>query len=755
MVSPFSRKASRLLIVAGLLSVSNAALTAEKQSARNLFKKGTAAEARDDVEAAYDYFHRAYQMDPADLRYKAAEYRTRVAAASIHVHSGERLAGVSDYKSALVEFLRALDIDPGNELAQQDVRSVQEKLNRPTTFPSETSTTSNDVSRMNRMQAPVELKTTTSEHITLHMNEDTKVVYQTICKLAGVNVIFDPGYTAKRVAVDLSDVTLDEALSLLATLSDTFWRPVTPGTIFVAQNTRAKRTELDQQGIQTFYLSNAAQQNDLNDVQTAIRNVLTGAKMYAVPSQNAIVMRGTPDELLLAQKCIDDLDKAKPEVVIDVAVIETSRDKLRNIGIQLPQSGTINLQASTSSSSSSSTSTSTSSSSSSTSSLTLNTLAHLNASNFAVTVGQAQAELLLTDSDSRILQNPRVRATDGQQATLKIGSRIPIATGSYSSGVSTGTVSTGVQTQFQYIDIGVNVDIKPVVHYDRDVSLKLKIEVSAHTSDTTISGVTEPIISQRTVEQTIRLKEGEANIIGGLLERDETLSVSGTPGLGEIPFVKYLFSTQQREVKDDEIVFMLIPHVVRGTQLSPLNLRRIDIGSGNSVQVRLAKETATPNPETSSVTDSQPSGPALPAGDETGKPAPPNQPSFNLTTPQGVQQRTQDITVAISLDNNDDIASLPLQLQFDPKRLSLVDIKSPDLSGNEDRHVAPVSRDDVNGEVTLSAAPAARSSSVLYLVRLRPIEAGQTSIRLAPSVGINREQKNIRVAGAESNIEIQ
>ncbi len=574
------RAAPCLLAVAALLSFPCAGerLPAGTSGA-SLYKQGVAAEAREDFEAAYSCYHQAFERAPQDLRFKTAYERVRVLAASVHVSRGERLEEQGEWKLAVLEFMRGLEMDPSNDLAKRGIGLAQQQIDHPSDKPPETPLHNAALKAMDSMRSPVELKPLTTEPLTLHMVEDSRVIYQSIGKLGGLNIIFDPDYTSKRVALDLTGVSVADALGIVASLSNTFWRPVTSNTIFVALNTRGKRTELDQQGIQTFFLANAAQQNDLNDMQTALRNVLPNAKLYGVPSQNAIVMRATPDELMLAQKLISDLDKARPEVVVDVAVIEVSRDKLREIGIQLPQSASVNLQASVSSTTSSSTSTS--------SSLTLNTLGHLNGTNFAVTVGEAQAEMLLSDSDTRVLQNPRVRATDGQQAILKIGSRIPIATGSYTA--STSSSSSGTQTQFQYVDIGVNIDMKPTIHYNRDVTLKLKIEVSAHDGDSTISGVTEPIISQRTIEQVVRLKEGEANIVGGVLERSESLAVSGTPGLGELPLIKYLFSTQKREVIDDEIVFLLIPHIVRATELSPLNVRDIDSGTTNAVEVRRAE----------------------------------------------------------------------------------------------------------------------------------------------------------------------
>ena len=738
----FAKRAALLaVLVLPLDHSSSAKFIGQDQSGNTLYKQGVAAEARESIEAACDYYHRALEKEPANLRYKAAFERTRVAAASVHAQRGEQLQYQGQLREAVIEYMRALEIDPSNQRAQQDIRAAQEKLDLPVAERPETSLAAAALNGLNRMRSPVELKPVASEPITLNITEDSKVLYQTIGKVSGINVIFDPEYVSKRVQIQLENVSLEDAMGIVATVSGTFWRPVTPNTIFVAQATRAKRAELDQQGVQTFYLSNASQQNDLNDIQTALRNVLTNAKLYGVPSQNAIILRGTPDELALAQKLINDLDKARPEVVVDVAVLEVTKDKLRNIGIQLPQSATVNLQASTSTSSSSSTSTSTSSSSS-TSSLTLNTLGHLNGTNFALTVGQAQAEMLLTDSDTKILQNPRVRATDGQQATLKIGSRIPIATGSYSAGVSS-TSTTGVQTQFQYIDVGVNIDIKPTIHYDRDVSMKIKIEVSAHSGDSTISGVTEPIISQRTIDQTVRLKEGEANIVGGLLERSESLTVSGTPGLGEIPILKYLFSTQEKEVKDDEIVFLLIPHVVRGFEVTPLNLRQIDSGTGSSVEIHRAPASSAP------LTSSFQPTPALPSTA-----------NLYIVPAQATAQTNKEIKVEVNVAGGQDLYSLPLHIEYDNSKLVLLSVDRGDFLGRDGQTVALTNQDDGHGQLSIFASrppgvAGLSGTGSLCVLKFRATVAGDAYIRSTRSIANNSQRQTMGIPGATATLHIE
>src|SRR5271166_3062188 len=568
------------LIVALVLGAFSAGLRAEtsadklaKESASKLYKQAQAAETKGDIEQAYELYYRAYQKNPKDLKLKIAYERTRFTAGDLHVQQGRKLRDQGDDAGALTEFMRALQIDPSNELAQQEIKAMRDKA--ASTANQETSLASATVNPLNEIGSPVELKPISNEPLTLHSVADSKVIYQTVGKLAGINVLFDPEYTSKNIQVDLSNIDLYDALRIIGTISGTFWRPITANTIFVAQNTRAKRTELEEEAVQTFYLTNVAQQNDFTDLQTALRNMFQTAKIYGVASQNAIIMRGTPDELLLAQKLIGDLDKAKAEVVVDVAVLEVSRNYERTLGIQLPQTATVSLQAVCNSSTGNCTSSSSSSSSSSTTTtnngLTLNTFAHLNANNFAVTIGNATANLLLTDSNTKILQNPRIRASDGQEATLKIGEKLPVATGSYQTGAATAIVSSLVNTQFQYLDVGVNITVKPTVHYDHDVTLKLKIEVSSQNGTANLGGINQPIITQRTVDQTIRLKEGEANILGGILQRQVSNSVNGTPGLASVPILKWIFSSRDKTSQDDEIVFLLIPHVVRAEMLSPLN----------------------------------------------------------------------------------------------------------------------------------------------------------------------------------------
>jgi general secretion pathway protein D len=636
------------------------------------------------------------------------------------------------------------------------------------------------------------------------MTEDAKVVYQAIGKAAGINVLFDPDYNSKRIQVDLNNVSLMDALRIVGTMSNTFWRPITDNTVFVAQNTRIKRTELDEQAVQTFYLANAWQQNDLNDVQTALRNVLPNTKVYGVQSQNAIVMRGTPDELLLAQKLISDLDKPRAEVVVDTAVLEVSKNWERTLGIAWPSSFGAALQSPNSSGSSSNCASGDTNCTSTTTAPTLYDLAHLKASDFAVTVGSATLNLLLTDNNTQILQDPRIRATDGQKADMKIGSKIPIATGSYQTGAATALVSSLVNTQFQYEDVGVEIEMTPSVHYDHDVTLKVKITVSAESGTETISGVTEPIISQRVVDQVIRLKEGEASILGGLQNKQEQQNWSGIPGLSSIPILKYIFGSKDHTIQDDEIVFVVVPHIVRSQELNQQNLRAVDTGSGQSIDLRhldnaeppafvpgmrptaleqqsqpaagqqgmdsvpgQSADTAAPQAlaqmRASQQANFGPPQPNVPPDQAAPAPAaPPNSsPVFAFNVPTTPLAAGTSFQVPVVLNGGADVSAVPMVLHYDPARLSLVNVDSGTFLNADGQAAAVIHRDDGQGNLTVVASrPPGKTGvsggGVVCVLTFQAKSAGQSTISMTRASVTTSTQQTVPAQGqAQANVVIR
>lgn len=752
-------------------------------SAAYYYKHGESAEQRQDYDDAFENFRKACLKDPKDIHYREALTRIRLTAGAEHLNKGRKLAAAEENQAALAEFLHASEVDPSNEAIQQEIARLHVKQGQqPQSGDAAMARIESVDQDIATIGSPTLLKPLSNEPISLHMTEDAKVVYQAIGKAAGVNILFDPDYNSKRVQVDLNNVSLFDALRIVGTLTNTFSRPITTNTLFVAQNSRVKHTDLDEQAVQTFYLTNSAQQNDITDIQTALRNVMPNAKAYAVAGQNAIVMRATPDELLLAQKLISDLDKARAEVVVDVAIMEVSKNWERTLGISWPSSYAASLTNSTSSTSSSSSS-----------STTLYTIANATSSNIAVSVGSATLNMLLTDSNTSILQSPRLRATDAQKATMKIGSRIPVATGSYSS-TTTTTTSSLVNTQFQYIDVGVNIEMTPTIHYDHDVTLKMKIEVSSESGTTTISDVTEPIISQRVVDQVVRLKEGEASIIGGIQDNQNAVSWTGIPGLSSIPLLKYIFGSKDHTVKDDDLVFVVVPHIVRAQDVSQQNLRPIDTGNGQTIELRrsaqdapppLAPPPAHPAPQApvgvvkgataeaaapaaikqmreaaqaASAPATQP--PAAPPATEAAPVKPLPTMTFTLPTPPANMLSVgSTFLLPILVSGGSDLASVPLQVKYDPAKLELVNAATGELLRRDGQAAAMVKRDDGPGNLTVvvSRPPGAAGvtgSGVVALLGFQVKTAGATSIVMTRAGAVNSNQQPLTAAGPKLDLNL-
>jgi general secretion pathway protein D len=781
-----------------------AAPMAHGQSAATWSKRGADAEVREDYDAAFEAYRQAHLLKPADIRYKTHFERARFSAGAAHVDRGRVLRQSGDFNGALTEFERALSIDGSNQAAQQEITITERQMAATPGSSLDLPPAVGPSPEIASISEPIHLKPTSTVPLSLHMVEDTKAIYQAIGKLSGLNVIFDPDYTSRRIQMDINAVPLEDALRILGVQAGTFYKPLTANTIFVAQNNPQKRQQLDNVAVQTFYLSNAATQADQNELLTALRNVLdTNTKIFLVQSQNAIVMRATPDQLLLTQELLNNLDRPHSEVVVDVAVLEVNRDKSSQLGITLPQSFSITPQVANATASTTSTTTTTTSTASTTTSPTLNTLAHLTGANFAVSLGTASVNALLSDADTRILQNPRIRATDGQRAQLKIGSRIPVATGSFSSGASTAIVSSLVNTQFTYLDIGVTIDITPTVHQDREITLKMIIEITNQASTVTISGVQEPIIGQRRVEQVIQLKEGEPSILAGILTRNESDALSGTPGLSNIPFLKNIFSTKTRDRAQDEVVFLLIPHIVREPLVTRMNTRAIDTGTGTSIELRrepvpdalpaadtsanvttgaFQQQRATGGAGSAPVTAAQAASAMIgQVGNESSPaarsaqaalnnqaamsgaqavPAAGSPVSFTLTPPSASQTAGTTFQMAVIASGAKDLYSVPMQVQFNPALLSLVNVDTGEFLGRDGQSVAIVHRDEGNGLVTISVSrpPAVRGvdgQGSVCLLTFKANAPGDATVSLVKVGAKDSAQTNLPAVGTAATVHIR
>jgi general secretion pathway protein D len=800
-----------VLLCSALLSAKSAQESekAAKESAKAAFKHGVQAEARQDYEAAYEYYKHAYDKQPSDLKYRLPYERTRFLAAASKVHRALKLREQGELQDALTLLEEAAAMDPSNDLAAQEIRRTQEMIQKQAggQVAAPPRREEEDVlrKRLEEARPPVRLNDIASQQLSAleFATEDTKVIYETIGKLAGINVLFDPDYTSRRLPIKLQKVSLQEALDIVALESRTFWRPVTPNTIFVAADTPTKRRELEQNVIKTFYLGNVATATDLQDIVNAIRTVLEVSRIQQIPSQNAIVIKGTPDQLAMAQKMVDDIDKGKPEVVVDVIVAQVRRDKLRDIGITPPQTASVQFSNGATTTATTGSGTNGTNTTPSSNFPNFNDLQHLNSTNYQLIVGPVVAKLLFSDDSTKILQSPRIRATDNEKAVIKIGDKLPIATGSFGTPVGVGTVGAGlgVNTQFTYTEVGVKLEITPHIHPDGRITLKTALEVSNKTGDVTIGGIDQPVISQRTADQTMTLNDGEVNFMGGILEESEALTKAGTPFLGQIPILRYLFSEERKEKITNEIVFLLIPHVVRRQELTELNIRPLDVGTGTSIDLHVAAKplpqaaipvqpaapgpsqpsapapvslTQPANPSGAPVQNSNPAvtppqvqpaapqgSPAAPQGaaSQPAPGAPGGQASLRLDSPNPNPAQGSTFALNVVLARGQDVAAVSAQIVYDPKVVQFVSATQGDFLTKDGQPATPVNRDDPGaGRVTITVQRAPGSAGVsgegtvfnlMFLAKAK----GSAAFSIVPAIR-NPKNEQITVTGSQAVVTV-
>jgi general secretion pathway protein D len=762
-----------ILLVSGGLDFR---LDAKTRKGDKLLRDGRAAEAKGDWDLALQQYEGAVDEDPSDVAYLLAMRRARFQAGQKHVDAGQKLRTAGKLEEALQEFQKALVADPSSAIALQEIKRIQDMLTSPSTSanpeergltPAERARREAD-ERVNSMLAPPELKPISMVIPTLKMNnQPPKVLYDTVGKLAGVNVVFDSQYNApaRNFNVDLSNATVEQAFDYLATLTHTFWKPLTGNTIFVAEDNVTKRRDYEDDVVKVFYLTNTTSVQEFQEIATAIRTVAEIRRVFTYNAQRAMIVRDTADKVALAEKLVHDLDKPKSEVVVDVIVMEANSQRTRDLaativsagkaGINVPITFTPNGAAAATGG----TSTTGTTAAATGNTIPLSRLGSLSTNQFSTSLPGALLQAMLADSRTKVLNNPQVRASDGQKVTLKIGDRIPYATGSF----QTNTAAALVSTQFNYADVGVNVDMTPQVHSADEVTLHVEVTVSSVQQYVNIGDISQPVIGQRSNIADIRLRDGEVNILGGLSQTQDSTTVNGIPGLVNIPVLgKVLFGSEHKVNNRGDLMIALIPHIVRTPDYTAENLRGIYAGTDQVVKINYAPEAAQqggaaapavpPAPATAPQTPAvkQPAAAPIPVSPT----APGGSVRVNFTPPRVQTAPGATVTVNVQVENGVNLASLaPLRIKYDPELLRLDDVVPGDLLSRGGVTATSVKdiRNDV-GEASISinrpaGAPGVSGSGNIAVLTFTAIGDGEDQITVS-QLGLKDTQSQPVAAGA-------
>ena len=709
------------------------------------------AENAADWEKAFEEYENALREDPSESNYQIGHRRTRFEAGARRIQRAQKLRTEGKLEEALSEFERAFLTDPSSAIAIQEIKRTKalldaERRRGAKLGPEERGLTPAEAARREsedkiaRIQAAPELKPLSRQVTSLKMNnQNIRVMYETLGKLTGINVVFDPEMQqpSKNFSVDLTNTSLEDALEHLSTLTKMYWKPLNANTIFLTNDNVTKRRDYEENVVKVFYLQNTTSVQELNEISVAIRSVTEIRRLFTYNAQNAILARGTVDQVALVEKLLQDLDKPKAEVLVDVIVIETSRGRTRDLASAL------------SSTSGSSTTNGISvgvtpalGSAGTGNTMRLDKLTSLTAGDFAINLPSAILRAVMSDSNAKVRQTPQVRAADGMKASLKIGEKVPTASGSFQPGIGLGGggVSPLVNTQFQYLDVGVNVDILPKIHGADEVSLHVEIDISTVRERIDIGGIQQPVIGQRKVIHDLRLREGEMNLIGGLVQQNETRTNSGIPLLMQIPYLGRLFSNESINRSESELMIALVPHIVRSQEITPVNLRGIAAGADQTIRlIRSMPEPASGTAPAAPAPVSLDVPKAAPDAPQTNRIAP-AAPVKLVWQPEGVVTKAgSPVVVTLQVAEAQDLFSAPMKVKYDPKKLKLATATAGAFLSSDGQRVNFSYQDaPAAGEVSvilnrLPGVPGLGGSGALLSLTFQALAAGQTTVSIVDS----------------------
>jgi general secretion pathway protein D len=523
------------------------------------FRAGQKAERRQDYDQAILEYSKALKLSPDNEGYRQNLERVRARAAQAHAFSARRLAGRGLLKEAIDEFRLALDLNPSDAGVAEELRAAQERVREASVAVS--------VDRIKeqareRSLPGLALGPEALEPLGLSFrNASLRECYQALGRTVGVNFVFDPELVDQGVSIDLHDLPFDQALSALGNLGRTFHRVTDTHVVTVVPDTPAKRREYEQQMVKTFFLSNA----DLKDTIDLLRVVLGARRVAPVPGSNALTINDVPEKVAAAERIVQVVDKRRAEVVVEVEILEVNRSKLDEYGIQIT-SPTVNQGLSGVAGAVFPRDT------------TLDQSPYAQENIVVTSLPGVIYRLLKTDTSTRLLANPQLRTSEGQTAQARFGDQVPVPVTTFSP-IAAGGVNQQAITSFEYKDVGVNIDITPRVHHDGDVTLALKIDISA-VGPPGFQGL--PTFNSRTVTSTIRLGDGETNILAGLISDNERRSLDGIPGLSSLPLLGRIFSHNKIEGQETDIVMTLTPHVLQRPAFTTDELRSFALGAGET-----------------------------------------------------------------------------------------------------------------------------------------------------------------------------
>ncbi|MCJ7441995.1 MAG: hypothetical protein MUO25_10515 [Thermoanaerobaculaceae bacterium] len=768
MTKKLLRVAGLLLAVVGLLS---------SCSTYKYSRRANEAIRTENWDAAVYYYLEALTQDPGNLKFKMELQRVRVKASGQHFERGMGFKQAGGLLRAESELQLAVQLDPGNQYAEVELRKVRKDLAVLMQEGGATKLAEMKKAAAEMKVKPPALNPASNEPMSLSFpnQTNTRDIYRAIGQAFGINILFDPKLRDAKMSIELKNVTSRQALESVMQASGHFYKVLDEKTVIVVEDTPQNRRDYEDLVVKTFFLSNA----DVKDINNMLRALIDARRIATNEQLNSVVIRDTADKVAIAERLINANDKAKAEVLIDIEMIQVDSTKLRDIGMALSTySYNLGVDAKQLGASTS------------TGAVPITSIPDITRSMWSMVLPTVTVNLIKSAGEAQALAQPQLRITEGQKGSLVIANQEPIPTTTFNTSQTIGGNVVPI-TAFQYKDVGIKIEIEPRVHHNNEVTLKLKVEASDKTGEVTYSGQTMPTFGTRNVDTVIRLKEGETSMLAGLIRLRKTTSESGLPFLSDLPVIGALFRNNRNETIRSDLVLTLTPHIIRNPDITEEDLAPLWVGTenrvtifGNSPQVRSAVTvgpwggvpppppglglampegwTPPPPPEPDAeeqevknpppvVPPRQPTPPQTPPGQSrTGEP----QGSASVQSATAVQAEETNglplltfspprLPVVVGKEAELDVildpgafgVNVPLNIAYDPTRLQVTRAEGGDLPGTNRQVRVEVTHTPALGWITATWKEKAVGSGTLVRMTVSPRSQGEIQVIFAGPIG--------------------
>lgn len=631
------------------------------------FREARDEEAVQHWDLAVMKYSKAADTDPGNRQYKIALARAKIKASQFHFEKGKLYRSSGRPELAVVELQQAVVLDPTNQYATTELRKARDeaaKLAAERTGDSRLESMKKK-SRGSRARSPI-LEPASDRPINLNFPQPKpiKQIYQSLAAAAGINVIFDPQLKDENVSIVLTNISFRHALETLLRQENHFYKVIDEHTFLIAADTPANRKTYEDLVLRTFYLSNG----DITDVSNALRSLLQTTRIYPNKAENSITVRDTADKVAIAERIIEQNDKQLAEVVVDVELIQINTSKTQDLGVLLNAYSTTTTAPAPGG-------TTDTGAALPTGTFSWDQLRALSIRSFGFTLPSLTYSFIKNNTDAELLAKPQLRISEGQKAQLIIGDQVPIPTTSFNTGTTVGGSIVPV-TSFQYRDVGIKIEVEPRVHHNKEVTMKLSIEVSNLNGTVTFQGQEQPIIGTRTISSNIRLQDGETNFLAGLFRNDKSNATNAVPFLGDVPILGRLFSKKKTTTQATDLVLTLTPHIIRIPDITEEDLTPLYVGTDSNISFQGSPRIETPGMQ-GPFDFGRPVQPALPRGapPPAATPAPQNLAPSNLPTDIFRSPREsvppQPAPTPVPQPFGASVAATPVTYDFAPAALTL------------------------------------------------------------------------------------